>query len=605
VRVHVRVPAILGVTALLLVAPAASAQDTLVTTGNPYAAFPFSQNKQNEPAVAVDPSNPAYKAAGTNEEIDMEGCNAGPDTDCPFTEGVGVSGVYFSQNGGAWLQPAYSGWTARHCLGTPGPDPGCMPRVGTIGTLPRYYENGLVSDGDPALVYGPRPSGGRFRWANGSRLYYANLASNFSSARGETAFPGAEAIYASYTDNTRGVPSQADWSDPVLVSRQNSALFSDKEQIWADNVERSPYFGNVYICNVGFRSRGQGGAPEPVLFARSTDGGVTWSQRQITSATNNGQTGGRQGCSVRSDSRGNVYLYWVGTDIHTRGTVFFQARSFDGGRSFEKERVVARVVDVGRFDPASGRFSFDGVAGARTWTIPVVDIANGAPTGDGATDEIVLAGPTGPTPSDTQPGPNERVIVRYSTDRGETFTDGPVASAPADRPDFPAIAISPTGERVWVVYDAFHAPWQSTTASPRMFEGVVRTATVAAGGAPTGWTDRHRGTPGDARSSSANGLTSEFLGDYNYAFAFRGGVTLVWNDARNGDDCPAIDAYRQAYVNAVNAGTAEPADEENPNDYDAPTTAPPAPAPPAVQTACGQPPNRFGNSDVFGATFGP
>src|SRR3954451_24823708 len=169
--------------ALLVCAPAAGAQDALVTTGNPYAALPFSQNKQNEPAVAVDPSNHAYKAAGVNEEIDMEGCNAGPDTDCPFTEGVGVSGIYFSQNGGGWVRPAYTGWTGRYCLGAPGPDSGCMPRVGTIGTLPRYYENGLVSGGDPALVYGPRQSGGRFSWSNGARLCYANLALNFSSAR--------------------------------------------------------------------------------------------------------------------------------------------------------------------------------------------------------------------------------------------------------------------------------------------------------------------------------------------------------------------------------------------------------------------------------------
>src|SRR5207247_2478356 len=80
------------------------------------------------------------------------------------------------------VQPTYTGWTARDCLG---PDP-CIPHVGPIGTLPGYYENGLVSGGDPGVAFGPVPDAeGRFSWANGSRLYYANLAANFSTLRSE------------------------------------------------------------------------------------------------------------------------------------------------------------------------------------------------------------------------------------------------------------------------------------------------------------------------------------------------------------------------------------------------------------------------------------
>src|SRR5205085_7847335 len=101
-------------------------------------------------------------------------------------------------------------------------------------------------------------------WANGSRLYYSNLTSNFSAVRSETAFKGFEAIAVSRTDNAAAAATdQAAWMPPVIVSHQSQTTFSDKEQIWADNASLSPFFGTVYVCWADFAGQEKSGRAAP------------------------------------------------------------------------------------------------------------------------------------------------------------------------------------------------------------------------------------------------------------------------------------------------------------------------------------------------------
>lgn len=367
----------------------------------------------------------------------------------------------------------------------------------------------------------------------------------------------------------------AAWKSPVVAAKNSATTFGGKEQIWADNAASSKYFGSVYVCYAEFRSNSAGNAlPTPLIVSTSRDGGTTWTKKQVGPAVDNGRIGAPDGCTVRTDSQGNVYVFGLGKPTNNGPSGEVMYRSSDGGKHWSRPVLVAAAVSPGVLDPVLGRPVMDGIAGARVdlAAAPSVDIANGAPSGTDATDEIVM------TWADGRNGLNhEKALVTYSRNQGATWaTPSAIPTASGDRPVYTAPGISPDGTDAYLVYNAFTNPYRTNTSAPRSLLGVVMHANISGSGALTNWTTLHRGAPGDPRGTSQNGKTAEFLGDYVYAVATRTYGAAVWNDARNAAVCPAIDAWRQSLYTGANVAV------------------------PAPNSDC--PPN-FGNSDIYGGSY--
>ncbi len=574
-----------------------------VSVGSPADTTP--QNHQNEPAVAVDANNPSFAVAGWNDFVDWAPCPEADATEfgnCfdPADSGVGLSSVAFSfDSGNSWIQPPYSGWTAADC----DPTTTCTAHEGPIHTLPWYYENRLVSSGDPGVAVGPVPVNGSFSWANGSRVYYANLVGpwplGFTFPNPE--FHGFLGVGVSRLDNPtpQRVADKNSWQQPVLVNTHvGQTAFEDKEQIWADNAASSPFFGRAYICNAEFRSVGRhpglgGNFPAPLTVSVSPDGGDTWRTKQITPAGTTGKgpiLWGISGCTIRTDSHGVAYLFaemfenptLVGLPTHGFHVLF---KSYDGGGSWTKLQIVRQITDpCFFFDPVYGRCVMDGYAGARTdlSASPSIDIANGAPTGLGATNEIVDAW------ADATPGlNNEKTMLSFSLNGGGSWSTPAAVSLAGDRPMYAAPAISPVGDRIYVVYEADTAPWRGADmSSPRPYHGVFLTAPIGAAGSPGAWSVIYNGSTdtsaghNDLRGTyPGHDIYQERIGDYVYAAATATHGLGVWTDAQNATVCGPVQDYRAA---SLAAGT----------------LALPAPWPLAD---C---PGTFGNTDIWSATTG-
>ena len=478
-----------------LVAGAGPAQASVVQgQTNLVQPAPFPQNKQNEPAIAQNPTDATNLVAGANDEIDLPGCTT---SGCPFVTNVGLSGVYVSHDGGAsWSQFSAAA----------GGDNTASFNGGNIHTLPGFAKlarqlgvPGLASDGDPTIAF-----------ALDGTAYYGSLA----GVRGVVT--NSELITVS-----RSTDGGTTWSDPVLAtSRTNPVDFNDKINLWVDRSPSSPLKGTVYVSWTLFQ--GGPGRAEPIAFSRSTDGGRTFSPtQQLTPAHNNSSIGGRQGSAIRTAPNGDVYVFFEsGTQINgakTDAQMF--VKSTDGGVHFSNQAVASTVVPIP--SPLPGT-SF------RNDSFPSVDI--------GPDGKIYVAW------ADYRSG-RGKVVLTTSTNGGGTWTAAsPVLDVAGRSAFFPGVAVSPNGQKVTVATQAVDAMAAGTHPGAGVVHYDSYLAESVSGGA---FSSEHKiSASSDPDGSSTNGLTAQFLGDYNTLISDNDHAWFIWTDARAATPCAAVDAFR-------------------------------------------------------------
>jgi hypothetical protein len=249
--------------------------------------------QQNEPAVSISPTNPSLMTAGSNDYCTVP------------TAGDAWAGFYYSSDGGAsWtdsLLPGYPGDTSAE--GT------ASPLQGRVG-----------SAGDPVQA-----------WDTFGHLYYAGISFN-------RAHPQNGDLWVARYSWQAGPKPQYDFT---TLARQGTpalaGVFNDKIQLEVDRGTDSPNAGNVYVCWARFQGNGNNG----IFLIRSTDGGRTFGRpTKLSESVHDSQF-----CDIAVTRTGDVYVLWrgFGGRGQDQDAVLF-AKSTDGGATFSKAGTVASIT---------------------------------------------------------------------------------------------------------------------------------------------------------------------------------------------------------------------------------------------------------------------
>ncbi|HEY8115648.1 MAG TPA: sialidase family protein [Actinomycetota bacterium] len=529
--------ALLSVVALGLAAalasPAQAATDVRVTVDDTAGSYQLAaggtdetmtrcsegRRQQNEPTIAVDPSDTDVVVAGANDY-----CAA-------IVNGEVWAGYYRSEDGGAtWANSLVPGY----------------PHDTSVAGEASPVHGTCAASGDPTQAFD----------ADGN-LFYGFICFNRSK-------PINGGVYvARYSDHG------AQYDQTVLVKRGTpsglfqAGLFQDKINLTTDQTD-GDHSGNVYVAWSEYHAFGPTNA---VLFARSTDGGDSFSRPFRVTPQEQG-TASFADLAVGPD--GTVYLTYLTYPSNARPTAdVWLVSSTDGGLSFGDPVNVASVElfdsnqfagSTGTVDCGDGPFACEsGFTFSRFFT-------NSAVAADETGVHVVWA-------SELPSGQNQ-VFVRNSSDGGATWDDDPVTLDPqeAGHQWFPDVA-SAGGTISVVFYDSRSDPAYDPDRPPgNTAEGVnsgdvVQAFVARSTDGGVSWTETQVSGAGSNFGWETHGSRRVgFWGDYLYVSSVPGAVNVAWTDSRN--LVPGIDPRDGASDNGF--GVFQDNCVYDPNDINAP-----------------------------------
>jgi hypothetical protein len=274
------------------------------------------ERAQNEPTATVDPNNPMRMTAGANDYCALPTINDA------------WAGFYYSMNGGSdWVNSLLPGYpTDTSAEGQ------ASPLFGLAGAA-----------GDPVQA-----------WDSMGHVYYGGIAFNRVK-------PFNGSIWVARYDWGATEPAP-DYEFTTIVSRGTPGFghFEDKVQLEVDRGVESPHNGNVYMCWARFTGSVSNNFIE---FARSTNGGRTWSVQKISA------NHGSQFCDIAVTRNGTVFVAWRQFAFkpdqgQRQDNAVAWTKSTNGGQTFSRAAVATNFTQWDLTDhfgspSAAGQAYFD------------------------------------------------------------------------------------------------------------------------------------------------------------------------------------------------------------------------------------------------------